>query len=255
MWRWPTVAGQKEAWAKAKGKIYGMHSKLIAIAAEKWADPSINGSLADAITSAKRAWVTSDVIDRAVKRGAGLDKESARVEEIFYEWYAPGGVAIIVRTLTDNRNRTAPSMRHIFSAFWWNLGESGSVSGFAFEYKGKIVVEEPPSREELELAIMETPAEDYEMSDTITIYTKREELMHTKWMLEKSGYTILEASMGYSAKNFTPVTEFDHALKLYSMLEAFDEDEDVEIVWNTADISEELWKEVEEHVAARRFRT
>ncbi len=255
MWRWPTVAGQKEAGAKAKGKMYGIHSKLIAIAAEKWADPSINGSLSDAITSAKRAGVTSDVIERAVKRGAGLDKESARVEEIFYEWYAPGGVAIIVRALTDNRNRTAPSIRHIFSAFGGNMGESGSVSGFAFDFKGKIVVEEPPSREELELAIMETPAEDYEMSEEITIYTKREELMHTKGLLEKSGFTILEASMGYVAKNFTSVTDFDNALKLYSMLDAFDEDEDVETVWNTADISEELWKEVEAFVAARRFRT
>ncbi len=255
MWRWPTVAGQKEAGAKAKGKIYGMHSKLIAIAAEKGADISINGALSDAITSAKRAWVTSDVIERAVKRGAWLDKESARVEEIFYEGYAPGWVAIIVRALTDNRNRTAPSIRHIFSAYGGNMGESGSVSNFAFEYKWHIIVEEPTSREELELAIMETPAEDYEMNEVITIYTKREDLIETKNMLVKSGYTIVESGMGYNVKNFAQVTDFDHALKLYSMLEAFDEDEDVETVWNTADISEQLWKEVEEHVTARRFRT
>ena len=102
---------------------------------------------------------------------------------------------------------------------------------------------------------METPAEDYEMNETITISTKREDLIETKKMLEKAGYTLLEASVGYRAKNFVPLSDFDHALKLYSMLEAFDEDEDVETVWNTADIPEELWKEVEAYVASRRFRT
>ncbi len=255
MWRWPTVAGQKEAGAKAKAKIYTIHAKLIALAAEKWADPTINGALSDAITSAKRAGVTSDVIDRAVRRGAGLDKDSIKVEEIFYEGYAPGWVAVIVRTLTDNRNRTAPSMRHIFSSFGGNLGETGSVSNFAFDYRGQIKLEEPPSREELEMAIMDTPAEDYEMGEEILVYTKRETLQGVKDTLEKAGYTSGSATLAYIPKNYTPVTDFDHALKLYSMLAAFDDDEDVETVWNNADISETLWKEVETFVESRRFRT
>lgn len=89
----------------------------------------------DAIHIAKKDGVTADVIDRAIARGAGLDKDAKKVEEIFYEGYAPGGVAIIVRTLTDNRNRTAPNIRHIFSAFGGNLGETGSVSSFLFDYK------------------------------------------------------------------------------------------------------------------------
>jgi transcriptional/translational regulatory protein YebC/TACO1 len=97
--------------------VFTIHSKLIALAAERGSDPTINTLLADAIADAKRAGVTTDVIDRAVKRGAGLDKDSQKVEEIFYEGYAPGGVAVIVRALTDNHNRTAPNMRHIFSAF------------------------------------------------------------------------------------------------------------------------------------------
>ena len=255
MWRWPTVAGQKEASAKAKSKIYTIHAKLISLAAEKGADPSINGALGDAITSAKRAGVTADVIDRAVRRGAGLDKESAKVEEIFYEGYATGWVAIIVRALTDNRNRTAPSMRHIFSAFGGNMWETGSVSNFAFEYRGRIVVEEPSSREELEMAIMETPAEDYTFGDEIEIITEREHLQSIKTTLIENWYTLRECSLGYRAKNYTPVTDFDTALKLYSMLREFDDDEDVETVWNTADISETLWKEVESYVEARRFRT
>jgi len=164
MWRWPTVAWQKEASAKAKSKTYAIHSKLIAIAAEKWADPGQNNSLADAIHTAKKDGVTADVIDRAIKRGAGLDKDNIKVEEIFYEWYAPGGVALIIRALTDNRNRTAPSIRHIFSAFGGNMGETGSVSNFLFDYKGQITVARPTDMDAFEMAILDTEAEDYKIN-------------------------------------------------------------------------------------------
>lgn len=256
MWRWPTVAGQKEASAKAKSKIYNIHSKLITLAAEKWSDPSINAALADAIHSAKRDGVTSDVIERAVKRWAGIDKDSSKVEEIFYEGYAPGGVAIIVRALTDNRNRTAPSMRHIFSAFGGSLGESGSVSNFAFEYGGEIRIAKPDDMDEFEMMILDTNAEDYKTEwEEIIITTARENYASVKSVIEKTPYTINSASLGYRAKNYTEVTEMDNALKIYKMLEEFAADEDVETVWNTADISDELWKQVTEFVASKKFRT
>ncbi len=256
MWRWPTVAGQKEASAKAKSKIYNIHSKLITIAAEKWADPSINAALADAIHSAKREGVTSDVIERAIKRGAGIDKDASKVEEVFYEWYAPGGVAIIVKALTDNRNRTAPSMRHIFSAFGGSLGETGSVSNFAFDYNGEIHIAKPDDMEKFEMMILDTNAEDYrEEWPEIIILTSRENYTSVKWTIEKTGYIINSATLGYRAKNYTEVTEMDNALKIYKMLEEFEADEDVETVWNTADISDELWKEVTDFVASRKFRT
>lgn len=256
MWRWPTVAGQKEASAKAKSKIYNIHSKLITIAAERGSDPSINGSLADAIHSAKREWVTSDVIERAIKRGSGIDKDASKVEEIFYEGYAPGGVAIIVKALTDNRNRTAPSIRHIFSGFWGSLGETGSVSNFAFEYRGEIRVQKPENMDDFEMMILDTNAIDYsEENEEIIIITQREDYMNIKSTLEKSGYTINSATLGYRAKNYTEVTDMDNALKIYKMLEEFEADEDVETVWNTADISDELWKEVTEFALSKKFRT
>lgn len=94
-----------------------MHAKMISLATERGADPKENNALADVITDAKKAGVTIDVIDRAIRRGAGLDTSEKKVEEIFYEGYLSGGVAIIIRALTDNRNRTAPSMRHIFSTY------------------------------------------------------------------------------------------------------------------------------------------
>ncbi len=256
MWRWPTVAGQKEASAKAKSKIYNIHSKLITIAAERGSDPSINGALADAIYSAKRDGVTSDVIDRAIKRGAWLDKDATKVEEIFYEGYAPGGVAIIVRALTDNRNRTAPSMRHIFSAFGWNLGETGSVSNFAFEYRGEIKIQKPDSMDDFEMMILDTNTLDYsEENGEIIVITAREDYASIKSTIEKAWYTINSATLGYRAKNYTEVTDMDNALKIYKMLEEFEADEDVETVWNTADISDELWKKVTEFVESKKFRT
>jgi YebC/PmpR family DNA-binding regulatory protein len=256
MWRWPTVAGQKEASAKAKSKIYNIHSKLITIASEKWSDPSINSALADAISSAKREGVTSDVIERAVRRWAGIDKDASKVEEVYYEWYAPGGVAVIVRALTDNRNRTAPSMRHIFSSFGGSLGETGSVSGFAFEFGGTIVVEKPADVEEFEMMILSTDAIDYLIEEnTIRIKTTREWLRSTLEAIKQAGYPIVSDWLGYTPKNYTEVTDFDKALQIYKMLEGFEADEDVEIVWNTADISDTLWKEVTEFVEKKKFRT
>ena len=256
MWRWPTVAATKEKGDKAKAKIYNIHSKLITIAAEKWADPSINGSLHDAIYSAKRDGVSSDVIDRAIRRWAGLDKDATKVEEIYYEWYAPGGVAIIVRALTDNRNRTAPNIRHIFSGFGGSLGETGSVSNFAFDYRWEIHINTPSDMDSFEMMILDTAAEDYSIVDEqLVIITTRENYMSVKWALEKAGYEIVSATLGYRARNYTEVTEMDNALKIYKMLEEFVADEDVETVWNTADISDTLWQEVIEFAEKRKFRT
>lgn len=239
-----------------KAKVFSLHSKLIAIAAERGADPSQNNALADAIHTAKKDGVTADVIDRAIKRGAGLDKDGIKVEEIFYEGYAPGGVAIIVRALTDNRNRTAPSIRHIFSAFGGNMGETGSVSNFMFEYKGQISLRKPDDIDAFELAILDTDAEDYHIeNDTIEIVTDRTSLAGVKKSLLDAGYEILSANVGYKAKNFIEVTDFDNALKIYKMLDEFGEDEDVEVVWNNADISDALWQEVVTFVESKKFRT
>lgn len=256
MWRWPTVAAKKDKNAKAKAKINTMHAKLISIAAEKWSNPDLNTSLSDAIHSAKKDGVTSDVIDRAIARGAWLDKDSKKVEEIFYEWYASWGVAVIVRALTDNRNRTAPSIRHIFSAFGGNLWETGSVSSFMFDYVGKIVIQKVDNIDSFEEKIFDTPAEDYEILDNnIIVWTTTNNLIETKKLLIDFGYEILESSFFYKAKNYTEITDFDTALKLYKMFEAFNEDEDVEVVYNNADISDSLWKEVETYVNEKTFRT
>lgn len=256
MWRWPTVAAQKEASAKIKSKINAIHAKLIALAAERGADPKENNALADAISVAKKAWVTIDVIERAIRRGAGLDAWEKKVEEVYYEGYLSGWVAVIIRALTDNRNRTAPNMRHLFSAHGGVLGETGSVSSFLYDYLGELALPTPVDYDGFELALLDTNAEDYKKDgDSVHVYTARSDLASVKKALELAGYTFDRAGFVYIPKNYSEVTDFDIALQVYTFLEAASEDEDIEAVWNNADISDMLWKQVAEKVEASRFRT
>ncbi len=250
------MQAQKEASAKVKSKINAIHAKLIAIAAERGADLGQNHALADAVSAAKKAGVTADVIDRAIKRGAGLDTDAKKVEEVLYEGYVPGGVAVIIRALTDNRNRTAPNIRHIFSAATGNLGETGSVSNYLFDHLGQITLPLPADLEAFELALLETEAQDYRPEgENMLVFTDRTALMSVKQALAQQGYTSEKAEFVFLPKNYIEVTDFDTALHIYMFLEACHDDEDIEAVWNNADISDELWSQVQSYVESHRFRT
>jgi len=132
------MANKKAATALQKGKVYGMHSKLISLAARGGANPLENPSLYTAIEKAKKDSVPKEVIEKAIRRGAGLDKDAAAIEDITYEGTGAGGIAIIVRALTDNRNRTASSFRSYFNKNGGNLGETGSLSNHMFKYRGDV---------------------------------------------------------------------------------------------------------------------
>ncbi len=136
------------------------------------------------------------------------------------------------------------------------MGETGSVSNFAFDYRGLITLEMPTDMDAFEMAILGTDAQDYTEEDgNMLVKTDKHSYLSVKSALEKAGYKILASTLGYSAKNYTEVTDFDNALKIYKMLEEFSDDEDVENVWNTADISDTLWAEVEAFVESKKFRT
>lgn len=257
MGRGPVIQQKKEAAANERGKVYGIHSKLIALAAQGGTDEALNPALANAIASAKKASVPTDIIERAIRRGSGQDKDASAVEAILYEGYGPGGVGLIVRALTDNRNRTAPNMRHIFSAFGGSLGETGSVSNFLFSYHGVIEVDiSALGVIWFEGMILETDAEDYTIEwEYATVLTDRSALHTTSERLSHEGCIIRSASLEYKANTYVKVTDFDKALKIYKMLEAFEEDEDVEKVWNNADVSDALWQEVETFIESKKFRT
>ena len=258
MGRGPVIQGKKEASSQARGKVYSIHAKLIALAAQRGADIALNSALANAVTDAKKDSVPNDIIDRAIKRGAGLDKEAKQVEEIFYEGYAAGGVAIIVRALTDNKNRTAPNMRHNFSAFGGNLGETGSVSGFAFRHQGSIIASfVGMSSEQAEEIIIDSGAADYLLAEdgSFKIATDPTELMHVVKYLQEKGAIVSKHAFEYVPTNPVEVTDFDKALKIYKLLEALEEDDDVEAVWNNAEFDDALMQQVHEAVEKARFRT
>ncbi|HRI36115.1 MAG TPA: YebC/PmpR family DNA-binding transcriptional regulator [bacterium] len=128
--KWHNIKARKGAQDKIRGKTFTIHAKLIALAAQRGGDPDKNPTLAEAIFNAKKANVPADNIDRAVKKGTGEDKNAETILELYYEGYAPGGVGVIVRTLTDNKNRTASNMRHAFSKYGGNLAETGAVSSY-----------------------------------------------------------------------------------------------------------------------------
>lgn len=125
-----------------------------------------------------------------------------------------------------------------------------------FDYLGKIIISKPENIDEFEEKILETSAEDYEiLENSVEIWTQTSELLNVKKSLIEAQYTVEEASFFYRAKNYTTITDFEIALKLYKMFDAFDEDEDVEMIWNNADIDDNLWQEVEKYMAERTFRT
>lgn len=256
MWRWPVIAAKKSVSNAAKQKLFTIHAKLISIAAGKWWDPDKNPSLADAIDKARKDNVPNDNIDRAIKKWTWEDKQASQIDTIIYEWYWPGWVAIIVTTLTDNKNRTAPNIRHIFSKYGWNLWEPGSVS-FVFEKKWLLAISlENTTKEQLEEMIFETSAEDFfEEDGMFKIITSIEDFQEVKKYFAWKWLSFEFADLDYIPSNTVEVDDFDKALKLTKMLEAFNEDEDVEKISINCNISPELQKEVDDFIEKNTFRT
>lgn len=259
MWRWPVVGPKKTLTDNARGKVFAIHAKLISLAAKSGGDPAMNPSLYDALEKARKANVPADNIERAIKKGTGADKDGTEITEIIYEGYAPGGVAVVVKTLTDNKNRTAKNMRHTFSQYGWNLGETGSVSSFAFKYQGYVEVQMGAhSMDQMEEWIIESGASDYEFLENNTkarISTERTELMGVVKFLKAQWLTVDAYGLEYFATNVVTVDDPEKILKLYALLADFEEDDDVEHVWHNAEISPELWQQAEDAMSKTRFRT
>ena len=256
MWRGPVVQARKDAVNAVKGKIFSVHAKLIAIAAQKGGDPDGNPALAAAIYTAKKAWVPNDNIDRAIKRGTGEDKDAAQILEIVYEWYAPGGVALMVQTLTDNKNRTVSSIRHIFTKYGWNMGESGAVS-WMFHRKWVIFIDpKKHDYDSVEELVFETNAEDIiSEEDYIKVITWVEDFTDVEKFLEHKGIEVMESKLDFVPENDTVIDDFDKVLKFKKMIEAFNEDEDVSLVSSNEVINPKLDVEVEEYIEKHSFKS
>lgn len=256
MWRGPVVQARKDAVNAVKGKIFSLHAKLITIAAQKWGNPDDNPTLAATIFNAKKAGVPNDNIERAIKKGTGEDKDAAQIHEIVYEGYAPGWVALMVSCVTDNKNRTVSNIRHIFSKYGGNMWESWAVS-WMFHKKWIIFIDPSlHSYESIEELVFETNADDIlTEAGYIKILTSLESFHEVVDFLNQKNIELVESKIDFIPDNEIEIDDFDKALKFKKMLEAFDEDEDVNTVASNEIISQDLEKQVDEFIEKNTFRT
>ncbi|HEV09073.1 MAG: YebC/PmpR family DNA-binding transcriptional regulator [Sulfurihydrogenibium sp.] len=240
--RWHNIRNKKAKADAIKGRIFTKVIREITIAARLGGgDPEANPRLRMAIEKAKEVNMPSENIEKAIKRGTG-ELEGVNYEEVRYEGYGPEGVAIIVEATTDNRNRTTAEVRHIFSKYGGNLGSSGCVS-FLFEDKGIINVEKSKySEEEILEKALEAGAEDVitEDEDYYEIRTSVQDFYKVKENLEKMGVEIVKAELTKIPTTTVKITNEETAAKLMKLLDALEENDDVQKVYANFDIPEEI---------------
>jgi len=238
--KWNNIKKRKEATDGAKAKIFTKMAREIAVAVkEGGGDPDSNGKLRDCIAKAKANNVPNDNIDRVIKKAVG-SKDSNEYEDIIYEGYGPAGVAVIVESLTDNRNRTAGDVRHYFDKCGGNLGQNGCVS-FMFERKGVIAIEdESIDEEKLMEDCFEAGAADFDYEDGVAeIYTDPNKLGKVRAALEKKGYTFSSAEVEYVPSTYTKIDDAELKDKMNRLLDMLEDNDDVQNVWHNWDSDEE----------------
>jgi YebC/PmpR family DNA-binding regulatory protein len=242
--KWATIKRKKGAADAKRGQLFSKLSRAIIVAAkEGGADPEANATLANAIQKARDASMPKDNIERAIQRGAGSGDGEA-YESIVYEGYAPGGVAVICTILTDNRNRTASDIRYIFTKNGGSLGTPGSVA-WQFDRKGVIVVEGEGLDEDrlMELAL-EAGAEDIAQDGAQwQVTTDPADLAAVRQALEEGGLTLTSAELSMLPKATVEPTEKE-ARQVLRLVEALEDNDDVQEVYANFDISEEVLEAV-----------
>ncbi len=237
--KWHTIKHKKGATDAKRGKIFTKLIKEITVAARTGgtSDLDSNARLRKAVTDAKGMNMPNDTIDRAVKRGAG-ELDGASYDEITYEGYGIGGVAVLVETMTDNRNRTVAEIRHVFSKNGGNMGEAGSVA-WMFDKKGYIVVDKAAkSEDELFDIVIEAGADDLQdAGDVFEIYTAPESFEAVTDALKAEGLETQAAEISMIPQNYIALTG-DDARKMMKLYDALDDNDDVQKVYANFDIDE-----------------
>jgi len=237
--KWSTIKRKKEKTDAQRGKIFTKIGREISVAVrEGGPDPNSNSKLKDIIAKAKANNVPNDNIERIIKKAAG-DGGGASYEEITYEGYGPSGVAVIVESLTDNRNRTAGDMRHYFDKFGGNLGQSGSV-GFLFNRQGMLIAEAEGNvrgtaidEDTLMEAALEAGAVDFLAEDgAYEIRTEPNDVSGVRDALEARGYSFVSAGVEYIPTTYVTLTNEDDIKKMTRLLEMLEDNDDVQEVWH-----------------------
>jgi len=244
--KWSSIKHKKGAADAKRGKLFSKLSRAIIVAArEGGPDPDGNISLANAIAKAREASMPKDTIERAIARGSGASADGEAFESVVYEGYGPNGVAILVDALTDNRNRTAAEVRHIFAKHDGNLGASGAVA-WLFERKALALVDgERYDEEEVTLAAAEGGAEDIEPDGSSLRITAPPEALRTlREALDGAEIELESADLTMIPKTTVEVEDEGTARKVLRLMDALDENDDVQDVYANFDIPERVLEAV-----------
>ncbi len=248
MWRRHSIAARKASWDAQKSQNYAKIGKIIQIAAKKWADPKMNPALDLALSKAKQYNLPKDVVEKAILKGSG-QLEGENLEEIFYEGYGPEGVALLIKALTSNTNRSASTIKQIMQKHGGTMGAIWSVAR-QFKEQGVIVIDGisetvqekgktinkvlPFNKDELEECAMELPISDLETEEhTVIIYTEKKDFAAVQDGLAKFHYHMAEADIQFIPENTVKLSETS-TQKLYTLLDFLEEDEDVDHVWHNS---------------------
>ena len=239
--KWNNIKRKKEKTDGAKAAIFTKMAREIAVAVKEGggADPANNGKLRDVIAKAKANNVPNDNINRAIKKASDDDKTN--YENIMYEGYGPSGVAVMVETLTDNRNRTASNLRHAFDKYGASLGTTGCVS-FLFTKKGILLLEaEGLDEDKVMEDCFEVGAEDFDVGEEfMQITTDPNGLHDVREALEGKGYSFVSAEVQYLPSTTVTLSDADDLKRMGQLLDLLEEDEDVQNFWHNLENEEDL---------------
>ena len=236
--KFANIKHKKEKNDAKKGKIFTVIGREIVIAVKEGGpDPNTNSKLRDVIAKAKANNMPNDTIDRGIKKAAG-DSNADNYERITYEGYGPSGVAIIVETLTDNKNRTAGNVRSHFTKGSGSIGTPGCVS-FMFDRKGQIIIDKEECEmdaDDLMMIALDAGAEDFsEEEDSFEVLTDPDEFSAVREALEKEGIPMMEAEVAMIPQTYVELTDEQDIKNLQRTLDLLDDDDDVQYVWHNWD--------------------
>lgn len=244
--KWANIKRQKARVDAKRGKTFTQLSRAIIVAARQGLpDPDANFQLRSAVDKAKAAGIPNENIERAIAKGAGTYvSDDSNFEEIRYEGYGPGGVAVLIEALTDNRNRTAADLRAAFSKNGGNLGETGCVS-WMFSQLGVVTIEGAIEEELLLEVSLTGGAQNYELFDSpesqgAEVFTEISNLETLHKTLESAGFPVVEAELRWLPSNSIEVTDSEQAQSLFKLLDALESLDDVQNVTTNFELSEEL---------------
>jgi YebC/PmpR family DNA-binding regulatory protein len=238
--KWATIKHKKGAADKARGKLFNKIARQLEVAARLGGgEIEANPTLRTAVQKAKAAQMTNDAIDRAIKRGTG-EGDTGTYESIMYEGYAPGGVALMIDVLTDNRNRTGSEIRSIFTKMGGSMAEPGAVS-WQFQRRGVVLVGGAVPEDDVMLAALEAGADDVaDDGGTWRITTDPSRVFEVRQALEDAGIDVVSADATMVSDNVVPVTDVDDAKKVLRIMEAIEDNDDVQDVYSNFDIADDV---------------